>query len=63
MQAAAPPLSAGIDLIGMDTPIAPGNDFNGYANGGWLKVTPIPADKSRYNIYTILCCEGRIQRH
>ncbi|HEV2445998.1 MAG TPA: M13 family metallopeptidase [Candidatus Sulfopaludibacter sp.] len=56
---AAPPLAAGIDLAGMDKSIAPGDDFNGYANGGWLKSTPIPADKSGYGIDAILADETR----
>lgn len=43
-----PPLTAGIDLAGMDTSVAPGDDFNAYANGGWIKATPIPPDKPRY---------------
>ncbi|HEX5418370.1 MAG TPA: M13 family metallopeptidase N-terminal domain-containing protein, partial [Gammaproteobacteria bacterium] len=49
--AAAPPISAathGIDVAGMDSAIAPGNDFYGYANGGWLKSTTIPADQATW---------------
>jgi predicted metalloendopeptidase len=40
---AAPPLFGG-----MDPSIAPGVDFFGYANGGWLKTAEIPADLSSY---------------
>jgi putative endopeptidase len=29
----------------MDRSVAPGDDFNSYANGGWSKVTAVPADK------------------
>ena len=36
----------GIDVAGMDTTVAPGDDFNAYVNGGWMKATEIPADKS-----------------
>ena len=36
----------GIDLKGIDHGIQPGNDFFGYANGGWLKTAQIPADRS-----------------
>lgn len=54
-----PSLAAGIDLAGMDTAVAPGDDFNAYANGGWLKATPIPADKSSYGIFAILADETR----
>ncbi|HVX65325.1 MAG TPA: M13 family metallopeptidase [Bryobacteraceae bacterium] len=52
-------LSAGIDLAGMDRSAAPGDDFNSYANGGWIKATPVPADKSSYGIFTILADETR----
>jgi predicted metalloendopeptidase len=55
----APPLAAGIDLAGMDTSVAPGDDFNAYANGGWIKATPIPADKPSYGIGEILVDETR----
>src|SRR6478672_5825740 len=30
----------------MDTSVAPGDDFFSFANGGWFKSTPIPADRS-----------------
>jgi len=43
----------------MDTSAAPGDDFNAYANGGWIKATPIPADKPAYGIFAILADEGR----
>jgi predicted metalloendopeptidase len=49
-----PSSAAGIDLKGMDTSIAPGDDFNAYANGGWIKTTPIPADKPSYGSGAIL---------
>jgi putative endopeptidase len=51
--------AAGIDLAGMDKSVAPGDDFNAYANGGWLKATPIPADKPSYGIFAILADETR----
>jgi putative endopeptidase len=55
-----PPVqNAGIDLAGMDKSVAPGDDFNAYANGGWIKATPIPADKSSYGIDAILSDETR----
>jgi predicted metalloendopeptidase len=56
---APPPLASGIDLSGMDASVAPGDDFNAYANGGWIKVTPIPADKPSYGIDEILADETR----
>jgi predicted metalloendopeptidase len=54
-----PELQTGIDLAGMDTSIAPGDDFNEYTNGGWIKATPIPADKSSYGVGAILIDEVR----
>jgi len=44
----------GFDVAGMDRAVAPGDDFYGYANGGWAKATPIPADKSNYGMFTVL---------
>ncbi|RYE59992.1 MAG: M13 family peptidase [Hyphomicrobiales bacterium] len=44
----------GFDTAGMDTSIAAGDDFYGYANGTWAKNTPIPADKSNYGAFNLL---------
>ncbi len=44
----------GFDTTGMDAAVAPGDDFYRYANGTWLKNTPIPADKSNYGMFTVL---------
>jgi predicted metalloendopeptidase len=44
--AAAPKPSGAIDLAGMDTAVAPGDDFFRYANGGWYARTEIPADRA-----------------
>ncbi|WP_187335610.1 M13 family metallopeptidase [Novosphingopyxis iocasae] len=44
----------GFDMQGMDTSIRPGDDFYGYANGGWAESTAIPADKSNYGMFTAL---------
>lgn len=56
--------SFGFDTSGMDTSVAPGDDFSRYANGTWLDNTPIPADRSRYGMFTMLGeeTEVRIQR-
>ncbi|MBZ5585523.1 MAG: M13 family metallopeptidase [Acidobacteriia bacterium] len=43
----------------MDPSVAPGEDFNAYTNGGWLKATPIPADKASYGAGSILADETR----
>lgn len=36
----------GIDPAAMDTSVKPGDDFYAFANGGWMKATEIPADRS-----------------
>jgi putative endopeptidase len=43
---ADPPMPGGIDLAGIDRSVAPGDDFFAYANGGWIRSTTIPADRS-----------------
>lgn len=35
-------------FAGMDPAIRPGDDFYGYANGGWLASTQIPADRASF---------------
>jgi putative endopeptidase len=49
----------GIDVAGMDKSVAPGDDFNEYANGGWLKATAIPADKASYGVFAVLADRTR----
>jgi putative endopeptidase len=44
----------GPDPGGMDVKVAPGDDFYAYANGGWIKATEIPADRSSYGNAAIL---------
>ena len=39
---------SGIDLAGIDHGAKPGDDFFGYANGGWIKSHEIPPDRSSY---------------
>jgi predicted metalloendopeptidase len=46
--AAAP--APGDALAGMDRTVLPGDDFNQYANGGWLQAAEIPADRSSTSI-------------
>jgi putative endopeptidase len=43
-----------VDVVGMDTAIKPGNDFYGYANGGWMKSTTIPADRAVIASFTFV---------
>lgn len=44
----------GFDISGMDRSIRPGDDFNAYVNGTWIRDTQIPADRSRYGSFDIL---------
>ena len=46
-----PPSDASSLASDMDPSIRPGVDFYHYANGSWLKKTPIPADKPRWGSF------------
>ena len=43
-----------VDTAGMDKSVAPGDDFYGYGNGGWMKKTEIPPDRSNWGAFEIL---------
>jgi putative endopeptidase len=49
----------GIDVAGMDRTVAPGDDFNAYANGGWTKTTSIPPDRASYGPWVVLIDQTR----
>lgn len=44
----------GFDLAGRNTAVKPGDDFNEYANGTYLRTTEIPADKARFGPFDVL---------
>jgi putative endopeptidase len=44
----------GLDTAGMDTTVRPGDDFNRYAGGTYLRNTPIPGDKTSYGAFDML---------
>ena len=44
----------GFDAAGMDTAIRPGDDFNRFASGTYLRNTPIPADRTSYGAFHML---------
>src|ERR1700712_2439095 len=48
------PTAHEVDRRGMDTSVEPGDDFFRYANGGWLKTTEIPPDRSNYGTWSVL---------
>jgi putative endopeptidase len=53
--ATEPPAKAyRVDVGGMDRAVRPGDDFYGYANGGWMTSTEIPADRAAYGSFTII---------
>jgi putative endopeptidase len=41
-------------LSGMDRAAVPGEDFYAFANGAWLRDTPIPADRGGYGVGVIV---------
>ncbi|MBN8553143.1 MAG: peptidase M13 [Caulobacterales bacterium] len=44
----------GFDMAGRDTSVAPGDDFNRFANGRFLDALEIPADRTRYGAFDML---------
>ncbi len=46
--------TAGIDVANMDKAAPPGNDFYQYANGTWLKNTPIPNEYDKWGTLNII---------
>ena len=50
----------GFDMGGMNTTVRPGQDFNQFANGTYLRNTPIPADKSSYGAFHMLNDQAQI---
>lgn len=52
-------LASGILKQNMDTLVKPGDDFDAYVNGGWMKKNEIPSDKSSYGIDAILSDEAQ----
>ena len=52
-QAAVQGTQLGIVPASMDKSVKPGDDFFTFANGSWVKNTPIPEDRSRIGGFTI----------
>ncbi|OJH35516.1 M13 family metallopeptidase [Cystobacter ferrugineus] len=50
--------SFGVDTAGMDTSVAPGDNFYRFVNGTWQEKTEIPADRSSYGMFTALAEEA-----
>ncbi|MFE3867548.1 M13 family metallopeptidase [Flavobacterium sp. LS2P90] len=47
-------LLSGLTLKNMNTSVRPGDNFDAYVNGTWIKNAKIPADKPWYGIWSIL---------
>jgi putative endopeptidase len=52
--AAVPAATHGVQVSNMDTSVRPGDDFNLYANGNWLKTTVIPPDQAAWGSFSTL---------
>ncbi|HBS88426.1 MAG: hypothetical protein A2W91_14845 [Bacteroidetes bacterium GWF2_38_335] len=50
-----------INPADLDKSVSPGEDFNQFANGGWMKNNPMPSDKSRYGAFDQLADVGQKQ--
>jgi putative endopeptidase len=48
-----------IDPANMNPAVGPCDDFYQYANGGWIKANPVPADKSRWGAFEQLADRNR----
>ena len=44
----------GVGLEGIDTAVDPGDDFNAYVNGKWVRENTIPADRQRFGAFDLL---------
>ena len=45
------PAEPAINVADMDTKADPGQDFDAYANNGWKKLNPLPADRARFGTF------------
>jgi len=50
-----------VDTDNMDLTVKPGDDFNQYANGGWINNNPVPGDKTQYGSFTVLYDANQIK--
>ena len=53
----------GIDPADMNPSVAACQDFNQYANGGWIKANPIPSDQSEWGSFSVLEEQNRESLH
>ncbi len=50
-----------IDKTNMDLTANPVDNFYQYANGGWMKKNPIPADKASYGSFSVLADQNELK--
>ena len=55
--------SKSVEWAGMDSSVSPGDDFFEYANGGWVKSTPIPPDKPGWGTFYELAEDATRRTH
>jgi predicted metalloendopeptidase len=53
----------GINPADMNTAVQACQDFNQYANGGWMKANPIPSDQSEWGSFSVLEEQNRESLH
>ena len=58
-ETATPGKGIGVDLAFRDLAVKPGDDFEGYANGGWRSATEIPPDRSSIGVTFELAGPGK----
>ncbi|HYX19307.1 MAG TPA: M13 family metallopeptidase [Thermoanaerobaculia bacterium] len=62
-QAKPTPDVHGINPADMNTAVQACQDFNQYANGGWMKANPIPSDQSEWGSFSVLEEQNRESLH
>jgi len=55
-------LGSGVQTADMDTAVRPQDDFFAFANGRWLRDTPIPDDRSRYGVDSMMAERSLIKQ-
>jgi putative endopeptidase len=55
----APAMALGVDTTGFDRSVRPQDDFFAFVNGGWLKRTQIPADRTSTGTFLALRDESQ----
>jgi putative endopeptidase len=54
------PYTPGLDVKAMDRTVQPCDNFYRYSCGTWIKDNPIPADQSRWDVYSKLTYENQL---